>query len=163
MRSVAWPPTGISATLARFAASTTITLPEASQAAHTSRPSGRNARLTGFLYGTSSSSRIAFAPFEAAMPNWASRSAVAERASAVRLPTADVADSGRVGCATFAIAAAKEKGAPCALAWQPRQVFSVTGRRPARAAPALSRITASGMYSLPAPWHDSHPTPSIGS
>ena len=97
------------------------------------------------------------------MPYWVSRSAVAEAASAVRLPTAAIADSGRVGCAIFAFASANLNGFSCVLVWQPRQVFSVTGRRPARAAPALSRMTASGMYSLPGPWQDSQPTPSVRS
>ena len=49
------------------------------------------------------------------------------------------------------------------LVWQPRQVFSVTGRRPARRRAGLSRMTASGMYSLPGPWQDSQPTPSVRS
>ncbi len=52
---------------------------------------------------------------------------------------------------------------PCAAAWHERHVFSVTGRSPAAAAFAPSRITASGAYSLPGPWHDSQPTPSAGS
>ena len=97
------------------------------------------------------------------MPYWVSRSAVAEAARAVRLPTAAVADSGRIGCAIFALASANSNGFSCVLVWQPRQVFSVTGRRPARAAPALSRMTASGAYSLPGPWQDSQPTPSLTS
>jgi hypothetical protein len=46
---VASPPTGTSPTFTRFAASTTTTLPDFSQATQTSRPSGRNARFTGFL------------------------------------------------------------------------------------------------------------------
>ena len=88
---------------------------------------------------------------------------MAEAARAVRFPTAAVADSGRVGCAIFAFAAANLNGFPCAFAWQPRQVFSVTGRRPASAAYRVAASRRSGMYSLPAPWHDSQPTPSMRS
>ena len=125
--SVACPPTAISATFTRGAASTTTTVPEASQAAHTSRPSGRNARLTGFLYVTASSSRSQRAPLDAAMP-YCSSSVLADAcgARAVRVPaTAADADSGVVGCAIVAFAAAKSNGLPCAFAWQARHVFSV--------------------------------------
>ena len=65
---------------------------------------------------------------------------MAEAASAVRFPTAVAADSGRVGCAIACLAAANEKGFPCAFAWHPRQVFSVTGRRPAAADFTRSRM-----------------------
>jgi hypothetical protein len=61
-----------------------------------------------------------------------------------------------------AAALSKSKGFPWALRWHPAQVSAVTGWRPALRAPMGSRMTASGLYSLPAPWHDSQPTPSVG-
>jgi hypothetical protein len=82
---------------------------------------------------------------------------------AVRLPTVASRDSGRVGWAILALATAKSNGLPCAFAWQAAQVRAVTFCSPARRAAARSLITASGAYSLPAPWHDSQPTPSVSS
>ena len=80
----------------------------------------------------------------------------------MRFPSAARSDSGRVGWAIFAFADAKSNGFPWAFAWQAAQVFSVTGRSPAFLEATGSRITGSGMYSLPAPWQDSQPTPSRG-
>jgi hypothetical protein len=78
------------------------------------------------------------------------------------LPRTERSDSGRVGWAIAAFARAKSKGFSCVLRWQPRQVFSDTAASPAFIAAGRSRITGSDTNSLPAPWHASQPTPSVG-
>ena len=91
------------------------------------------------------------APVEAAIPESVSSGPSSLRASADALAQRRLLRLGPRRVGDPALAAAKSKGFPCALAWQPAQVFSVTGSRPACARADRSRMMASGMYSLPGP------------